>query len=91
MGRRHGGGDATPTTRPINGTRQAGVRRGTRLQHAIVDDGRSQRELSIATKIPEVRFSAIIRNVAQADATERRAISRELGRPIRYLFGKSAT
>lgn len=91
MGRKGGGGGGgtTPATR-INGTRQPpgalSRQRNLQLTHAIVDDGRSQRQLSLDSKIPEQRLSAIIRNMARPTAAERRSLSRELGRSIAYLF-----
>ena len=57
------------------------------LKFAIIDSGRTQREVSIRTGIPETRLSAIVRNRVDPSEQERAALAFFLGRPATDLFG----
>jgi transcriptional regulator with XRE-family HTH domain len=57
-----------------------------RLKIAILESGRSQRRVSIDTRIGEVRLSKIIRGLQPPTAGERAKLAKYLGRPIAELF-----
>jgi hypothetical protein len=49
------------------------------LKVAIVKSGRTQRAISAATNIPEIRLSNIVRGLAWPSSTERTALASALG------------
>lgn len=49
------------------------------LKVAIVKSGRTQRALAVATSIPEIRLSNIVRGLTVPSSTERTALASELG------------
>jgi hypothetical protein len=49
------------------------------LKVAIIKSGRTQRALSAATGIPEIKLSNIVRGLTWPSSTERSAISAALG------------
>jgi hypothetical protein len=57
-----------------------------RLKIAILESGRSQRRVSIDTRIGEVRLSKIIRGLQAPTGGERAKLAKYLGRPIADLF-----
>ena len=61
-----------------------GLRRD--LKVAILDSGLTQRQVSIATQIPETRLSAIVCLRADPTSEEKRALADLLRRPVESLF-----
>lgn len=59
-----------------------------RLKMAIFSCGRTQRSVSIDTKIPETRLSAIVRGRTTATYDERDRLAQVLARPVPELFGE---
>jgi hypothetical protein len=57
-----------------------------RLKIAILESGRSQRRVSIETRIGEVRLSKIIRGLEPATAVEQARLAKYFGRRIADLF-----
>jgi transcriptional regulator with XRE-family HTH domain len=57
-----------------------------RLKIAILESGRSQRRVSIDTRIGEVRLSKIIRGLEPPTAVEQARLAKYLGRRIADLF-----
>jgi hypothetical protein len=57
-----------------------------RLKIAILESGRSQRRVSIDTRIGEVRLSKIIRGLEPATAVEQARLAKYFGRDIADLF-----
>lgn len=60
------------------------------LKIKILESGRTQRELSLCSRIPETRLSAIVRGRVASTAEERRALARVLGQPVDALFSSPA-
>lgn len=56
------------------------------LEHAIVDSGRTQRELARRMGMDETRLSRIVSGKARLFPRERRAIAKALRLPQRVLF-----
>jgi hypothetical protein len=61
--------------------------RPTRLKVAIVESGRSQREISRDSGIPENRLSTIVQGWQEPRPEERQVLAGTLGRPEGELFG----
>jgi len=65
-----------------------------RPQRALRDEmfaqDRTQREVALAARIPEVRFSAIVRGRTEPTVAEMKAIARALKKPVAHLFGADA-
>jgi hypothetical protein len=57
------------------------------LKTAILETGKSQRELARETAIPESRLSQIVRGWADPREVEEMALAMALGRPSNDLFG----
>jgi transcriptional regulator with XRE-family HTH domain len=60
------------------------------LKFALVRSGRSQREVSIESKIPETRLSAIVRGRAEPTPAERCALACVLNQHSSDLFPQEA-
>lgn len=56
------------------------------LKIAILKSGKTQREVSVETGIPETRLSAIVRGRATPDAAEQDVLARELSTSPLALF-----
>jgi hypothetical protein len=67
----------------INGNRPGTA---TKLQHAILDDGRSYRQLALLMGVPEVEFGKVARGIKPASSTFRRGIAGLLHKPVGALF-----
>lgn len=60
------------------------------LRVAIAADGRTQRAIAKAARIPETRFSAIARGRVFPNGKEQSRIARALGSAVDHFFGVEA-
>jgi hypothetical protein len=60
------------------------------LKLAIVQAGKTQREISRETGIPETRLSDLVRGWTRARPDEREKLARALGAPAAVLFDEPA-
>lgn len=61
------------------------------LKAVIVGAGKTQRELSLDTRIPETRLSAIVCGAVDPTDPERAAIATALRMPADVLFSRDST
>ncbi len=71
-------------------TRVEKTGRNKALKKALIDDGRTQRAIALATQIGEVRLSGIVNGHVSASDDEKAVIADALQRRVAEIFPEAA-